>query len=519
MSRFVKWGLVFTLLVVCLALGGLLGCRLLYRDRIYPGVFVAGIDLSGLDVDSAAARLREQLPSPDAQGLTLRAAEQAWRFSWTALGQGYEYAATADAALRVGREGPWFAQQSQCVRARFVPVDLQPVVVPANSEAVDAALQSIAASIALSPTDARLEVTADAVTAVPGQAGRSLDLEKSAERVAEALAEGRDALDLPVVVLPPRVAEPEPAYADAQILLAQPFTLVVDDPLTAYQAEFAAPPARVAGWLAPVAVHAGDESRLDLKIAAQAVEDWLQEVAPQVGEERLLDIPGTRARVVSALESGNIEASASVRHPEQQYWVQPGDAFFDIAYNHGFPQWRLEEANPEVDPGLLEVGQALVIPSIDVLFPEPLVPGKRIEISLPEQKMRAYESDELLFEFTISSGMSTTPTLAGQFQILMKEADAYARRWSLEMPYFMGIYKEGPEFYNGIHELPISAGGHRLWGGVLGWPASYGCIILDVEDAGTLFEWAPVGTLVRIEGVAPGTPFGRDATLEGLLEE
>jgi hypothetical protein len=70
----------------------------------------------------------------------------------------------------------------------------------------------------------------------------------------------------------------------------------------------------------------------------------------------------------------------------------------------------------------------------------------------------------------------------------------------------MAIYHERPGFANGIHELPIRADGQRLWASILGWPASYGCIILNVGDAEKLYDWAPVGTLVRIEGVAPGTP-------------
>ncbi|NLF00607.1 MAG: L,D-transpeptidase family protein, partial [Anaerolineales bacterium] len=188
----------------------------------------------------------------------------------------------------------------------------------------------------------------------------------------------------------------------------------------------------------------------------------------------------------------------------------PGDNLFDIAYSYGFPRWQLEVANPDVEPSALEIGMELVIPSIDVLLPEPIAPGKLIEVNLPEQRLRAYEEGQLRYEFTCSSGMSSTPTIAGQFQVLIKEDVAYAPRWDLDMPYFLGIYLEGPDFYNGIHELPIAGDGRRLWAGVLGWPASYGCIILDIGDAATLYDWAPIGTLVRIKGVAPGTPVYRE---------
>jgi hypothetical protein len=243
-----------------------------------------------------------------------------------------------------------------------------------------------------------------------------------------------------------------------------------------------------------------------LEVEEVSVQAWLQEIAPQLGAERILDVTETLSRTVTALLAGEHQARSHIRHPEHIYVVEPGDNFFDIAYNHGFPQWQLEEANPDVDPEALAIGMELVIPSIDVLFPHPLVDGKRIEISLPEQRLRAYEDEQLVHDLTCSSGMSSTPTIAGQFQVLFKEPSAYASRWSLEMPYFIGIYQEGPDFANGIHELPITSYGTRLWAGVLGWPASYGCIILNIGDAETLYNWAPVGTLVRIMGVAPGTP-------------
>lgn len=85
------------------------------------------------------------------------------------------------------------------------------------------------------------------------------------------------------------------------------------------------------------------------------------------------------------------------------------------------------------------------------------------------------------------------------------------------MPYFLAIYYERPGFVNGIHELPINAAGERLWASVLGRPASYGCIILDVGDAEKLYRWAPVGTLVRITGGAPGTTV-QSSSPEGVAE-
>ncbi len=558
--------LVGLLLLCVVAVGGALIYPLRHEGRIYPGVSVyAGeerpaIDVGGLTVDEAQAELVEGLPDPVAQVLRLRAGGQVWSVSWADVGQGYDYAATAVAAYGVGRQGRWYARFPAAWRLRVRGRRVEPIVFPADSDRIVALLNGIASSVAVPPVEARLHIGPEGVEAAPGQTGRALDVEASTARVRDALAEAARAfspdskraaagVELVTVDVSPRLLEPEPAATLARSMLAQPFVLVADDPLTQYRAEFAAPPERVATWLRAVPEYAEDSAdiadvdrvsvpdrlrsaasaRMALEVDDGAARAWLEEVAPALGPERILDLAETSDRVLAALDAGEHRTQARIRHPEGRYVVQPGDNFFDIAYSHGFPQWWLEEANPDVDPESLAIGMELVIPSIDVLFPYPLVPGKRIEISLPEQRLRAYEADvanvdrafvhaseeQLVYEFTCSSGMTSTPTIAGQFQVLFKEPEAYASRWELTMPYFMGVFQEGPEFFNGIHELPITSYGKRLWEGVLGWPASYGCIILDIGDAEKLYDWAPVGTLVRITGVAPGTPvYGETDTEE-----
>ena len=48
-----------------------------------------------------------------------------------------------------------------------------------------------------------------------------------------------------------------------------------------------------------------------------------------------------------------------------------------------------------------------------------------------------------------------------------------------------------------IHALPI-LNGTTLWGGLLGSPVSYGCVVLDTANAEALFNWADIGTPVEI---------------------
>jgi lipoprotein-anchoring transpeptidase ErfK/SrfK len=105
----------------------------------------------------------------------------------------------------------------------------------------------------------------------------------------------------------------------------------------------------------------------------------------------------------------------------------------------------------------------------------------------------------LLDKFKISTGIDRSPTQPGIFQVQTHDPKAYASVWDLTMPNFLGIYEAWPGFMNGIHGLPTLSNGRRLWGNILGRPASYGCIILDLKNAKWLYDWAEDGVVVEIE--------------------
>jgi LysM repeat protein len=532
--RLLTWVLVALLAVLAVAWALVVADD--YRDRIYPGVSIEGprgggpsaaaIDVGGLTQQAARDRLGSQLTSPDSIGISLVIGEKSWQLAWSTVGQSYDINEAVARAFAVGRmrtdgeEQPWWLGFTRVLRRRAttVPVSIN----PADPALIRTHIEQIADSVATAPRDADLVVVYGQVDLIPAQAGQWLEVDEATAQAALALGQGSEQVTLVLNSIPPQIPTAEPALSQAQELLSQPFVVVVSDPLTGdpdlggFHTEFSAGPAEIASWLRPLK----RQGRITLNFDTGAVRDWVQEIAPLIGEGREMAVDSTAARILETLRTGDPasndlhQTQAVVRHPPSTYTVQAGDTFYDIAYVHGFPQWRLEQANPDVDPGLIDIGQVLAIPSLDVLFPHPLVPGKRIEIDLPTQTLRAFDGDSQRFEFQVSSGISTTPTLAGQFQILFKEDIAFAQRWHLDMPYFMAFYEEGEDYFNGLHELPITSYGTRLSQHVLGWPASYGCIILDVGDAEALYSWADVGTLVRVHGVAPGTPFGQETLLD-----
>jgi len=124
-------------------------------------------------------------------------------------------------------------------------------------------------------------------------------------------------------------------------------------------------------------------------------------------------------------------------------------------------------------------------------------PRKRIVVDVPEQRLRAYENDSLVFDWLCSTGEPARATRYGSFQVLDKIPAAWSSVWGLTMPHWLGIYWAGGS-ENGIHALPIDRNGQTLWAGFLGHRVSFGCIILDTPNAIQLYQWAEIGTPVTV---------------------
>ena len=77
---------------------------------------------------------------------------------------------------------------------------------------------------------------------------------------------------------------------------------------------------------------------------------------------------------------------------------------------------------------------------------------KRIEVDVSQQRLTAWEGDNLVYNYVCSTGKPGTPTRFGRYSVISKLPEAYGSTWSIRMPYWMGIYWAGGS-ENGIHGL------------------------------------------------------------------
>lgn len=115
--------------------------------------------------------------------------------------------------------------------------------------------------------------------------------------------------------------------------------------------------------------------------------------------------------------------------------------------------------------------------------------GERwVDVDLTSQWTYAYEGDQLIRSFIVSTGTWQYPTVTGQYRIYVKydSAPMSGPGYYLPgVPYIMYFYKG-----YGLHGT--------YWHNNFGTPMSHGCVNLTIDDAEWLYHWASIGTLVNI---------------------
>jgi lipoprotein-anchoring transpeptidase ErfK/SrfK len=485
---------VALVLVLALLLSGL-GCAsfwLYSSTRVFPGVETLGMPLGGQTRQRAIAMLEEAWRE---RSVTLLEGEHARSMLAAELGLRLEPERTADAALAIGR--PW----THLIALVQGParVEVRPVV-SVDGAQLRRSLEALAADVLVPAVDATLRVSGGRAEAVPSFPGRALDVPATAERIASNLSRVVEGAPVPMAFLevPPLLPDLTDLAEEANTRLAKPINIRAYDPI-GDESLWWTPSAEMWGEWLTVEVEATSPVRLAWGVDGERVRADLEARAGTLAPQRYIDLAAVADAVAAAAISGEEHVEFRVYHHPSQHVVQSGETLVSIARDHGFPYPWLEQANPGVDA--LRPGQVIRIPSPDVLLPLPVLTHKRIVISLSQQRMWAYEDGELVWEWTVSTGIASSPTSPGVFQVQSHEPNAYAASWDLWMPHFVGIYRPVPSssFENGFHGFPTRDGVNLLWTSSLGHPVTYGCILLSNEHAAALYEWAEPGVLVEIQ--------------------
>ena len=111
-----------------------------------------------------------------------------------------------------------------------------------------------------------------------------------------------------------------------------------------------------------------------------------------------------------------------------------------------------------------------------------------IDVDLSSQRTYAYQGNELIKSFVVSTGTWRYPTVRGTYRIYVKYRSAPMSGpgyYLPNVPFIMYFYRG-----YGLHGT--------YWHNNFGTPMSHGCINLTRDDSRWLYKFASVGTIVNI---------------------
>lgn len=288
-----------------------------------------------------------------------------------------------------------------------------------------------------------------------------------------------------------------PVLTAQALQMAQAFPLEFYDPVSDERAQWLISEQDWLPWLRAYAL--GDGVALDVDLAS--IQAYVQMVLmSNLDATRTLDVASTAQSLADSITSQfSLMPRAIAKHLPRQHSVQAGETLTSIAWEYGIPYIYIQQANGGISD--VSIGQNIVIPPADSFLLKPVVPNKRIIVSISQQRVWVMEAGALKWEWVASTGISSSPTWTGIYQIISHVPNAYAANWDLWMPSFLGVYQPVPnsDFTNGFHGFPTRGGGQLLWQSDLGRRVTYGCILLDSVNAQLLYDWAEEGVVVEIQ--------------------
>jgi vancomycin resistance protein YoaR len=367
-------GLSLFLLAVGL-IGG--GNQLIFSGWVFPGVSMAGVDLSSLTPEQASAALSQNLTYPTHGRVVFRDGDQVWVATPAELGMVFDAGNSVQRAYGLGRQGGLFVSLAGQLNAWQGGLDLAPVIL-FDERVAHGYLQNIAAQIDHPIVEADLHLDGTEVVYTPGQTGRLLNVDDTLTSLLAQLGAFRDG------EVPLAIADQSPAVLDASAqaetlrqALSAPLTLTIADAQSSDPGPWTIDPSLLAGMLTVGRVQTDIGWQYQISVDAQAIEQFLGQIAPLVNRSpqnarfyfddasrqlvlvqsaqvgRMLDVAATRDVVTQGLLQGEhtIPLAVTLAQPEVPDDATAAslgitelvsDGYYNTTYFRGSPDARLK---------------------------------------------------------------------------------------------------------------------------------------------------------------------------------
>jgi vancomycin resistance protein YoaR len=259
-----------------------IGINIYYSGKIFPGVSVAGLSLSGMEPATAASFLKDELEFPTQGKIIFRDDDKIWLSSPSQIGFYLNPQASAAAAFQVGRNGGPITRLVDQFDTWYLGETLPPMYV-FDETAAQTYLEGIAAQTDLEKIEPSLSVEGVEVVVTTGQTGRHLDIPTTLETLRgklQTLSDSEILLlideDTPVIINTDQQAQL------ARQILSQPLTLSVPGPEEGDPGPWTFEPDVLAQMITIQRIKDVDGERYQVGLQAEGLRSFLDSIAPQL---------------------------------------------------------------------------------------------------------------------------------------------------------------------------------------------------------------------------------------------
>ena len=274
-------GLVLFFLFAGLVAGGY---ELLFSGRIFPGVSMAGVDLSSMTPEQASAALKQRLTYPISGKVVFKAGNQVWVATPAQVGMAFDAGTSVQRAYGLGRRGGPLISLASQLNAWQGGLELAPIIILDERVAHDY-LQNIATQINQPVVEADLHLEGTQVIYTPGQSGRMLNVDKTLAQLLVQLNSFRDG-EVPLIVeeQTPLVLDASTQAESLRQALSAALTLTITDAQPGDPPAWTIDPPALAGMFAVGRVQTDTGWQYQISFEPQDVEQYLGQIAPKVNQ-------------------------------------------------------------------------------------------------------------------------------------------------------------------------------------------------------------------------------------------
>ncbi|MCJ7518063.1 MAG: VanW family protein [Anaerolineaceae bacterium] len=269
-------------LFVFLWLASIIVDQIWNANKIMPGISMQGIDLSGLSKEEAANKLKDNISFTNTGEITLMYADLIWQATPYQLGLDLNIEESVRQAYEFGRKGSLGRFLAYQLLSRRSSHDLPPVMTFDQQKAYDY-LYQVSQAYDLPLREASLELNGTQVQAIPGQAGRRLDIPASIDRMTDQVRLGDfTSFNLVLVQQQPEIKDASQFAAAAQEFLAQPFSLRIPEGQPEAGRKFTIKPEDMAPMLVFTRQQQNNQAVLVPEFRPELLNSYLNDLATRV---------------------------------------------------------------------------------------------------------------------------------------------------------------------------------------------------------------------------------------------